>query len=254
MGGYGTYKFATQYPDLFARANPVVGPPGLGIWVPPAPPQPGGDGEQHQPHARLGPEHPVPDLERKPRTSWSRSPAPVAQAQTFDDLGYRYRFDLFTTADHFALAVNDQYAPAAAFLGTHEVNRNPAHVTYVVNPTMDFPGAGTVADHAYWLSGLKLRDSGGSAPLGQVDARSEGFGRDDPAAEPDPNSARDAPGRQPRPDALRRAVEELGRRAADDRPTTSSISTPRTWPGSSSTPPARASAATRSSTSPPTGR
>ena len=30
MGGYGTYKFATQYPDLFARANPVVGPPGLG--------------------------------------------------------------------------------------------------------------------------------------------------------------------------------------------------------------------------------
>ena len=55
MGGYGTYKFATQYPDLFARANPVVGPPGLGIWVPPSPPQPGGDGEQHQPHARLGP-------------------------------------------------------------------------------------------------------------------------------------------------------------------------------------------------------
>ncbi len=43
---------------------------------------------------------------------------PVAQAQTFDDLGYRYRFDLFTSADHFALAVNDQYAPAAAFLGT----------------------------------------------------------------------------------------------------------------------------------------
>ena len=35
MGGYGTYKFAAQYPDLFARANPVVGPPGLGIWAPP---------------------------------------------------------------------------------------------------------------------------------------------------------------------------------------------------------------------------
>ena len=35
MGGYGTYKLAAQYPDLFARANPVVGPPGLGIWAPP---------------------------------------------------------------------------------------------------------------------------------------------------------------------------------------------------------------------------
>ena len=28
MGGYGTYKFATQFPDLFARAQPTVGPPG----------------------------------------------------------------------------------------------------------------------------------------------------------------------------------------------------------------------------------
>ena len=36
MGGYGTYKFATQFPDLFARAHPVVGPPGLGVWAPPS--------------------------------------------------------------------------------------------------------------------------------------------------------------------------------------------------------------------------
>jgi len=108
----------------------------------------------------------------------------TVQAQTFDDLGYRYRFDLFTNADHFALAVNDQYAPAAAFLGTSEVNRNPAHVTYVVNPTMDFSSAGTVANHAYWLSGLALRDRSGNAPLGRVDARSEGFGLIDPAKNP----------------------------------------------------------------------
>jgi len=42
MGGYGTYKFTTQFPDLFARAQPTVGPPGLGVWVPPVEPQPGG--------------------------------------------------------------------------------------------------------------------------------------------------------------------------------------------------------------------
>jgi Putative esterase/C-terminal binding-module, SLH-like, of glucodextranase len=183
MGGYGTYKFATQYPDLFARANPIVGPPGLGIWVPPSPPQPGG--EKSNTNRMLGSVRNIPFL------IWNGSQdelvpvaGPVAQAQTFDDLGYRYRFDLFNTADHFALAVNDQYAPAADFLGTHETTLNPAHVTYVVNPTMDFPGAGTVADHAYWLSGLKLRDVGGSAPLGQVDARSEGFGLIDPAENP----------------------------------------------------------------------
>src|SRR5207247_7456037 len=103
-------------------------------------------------------------------------------AQTFDDLGYRYVYDLFATSDHFALSVNDQYTPAAHFLGNHEVKRNPAHVSYVVNPTMDFSGAGTVADHAYWLSGLKLRNAGGDAPLGHVDARSAAFGHGDPTA------------------------------------------------------------------------
>jgi hypothetical protein len=109
---------------------------------------------------------------------------PVAQAQTFDDLGYRYTFDLFTTADHFTLAIEDQYAPAAEFLGTHRVRRDPPHISYVVNPAMDFASAGTVADHAYWLTGLRLRDSTGEAPLGRIDTRSEGFGHPDPVPKP----------------------------------------------------------------------
>ena len=133
--------------------------------MPPSPPQPGGEASNTN---RM-----LASVRNIPFLIWNGSQdelvpvaGAVAQAQTFDDLGYRYRFDLFTSADHFALAVNDQYAPAAAFLGTHEVNPNPAHVTYVVNPTMDFPGAGTVADHAYWLSGLKLRDSRRQRPPG----------------------------------------------------------------------------------------
>ncbi len=183
MGGYGTYKFATQYPDLFARANPVVGPPGLGIWVPPADPEPGGAGSNTN---RM-----LASVRNVPFMIWDGTEdelVPVAgavrQANTFDQLGYRYIFDLFTGADHFALAVNDEYAPVAKFLGEHTVKRNPAHVTYVVNPTMDFRKDGTVANHAYWLSGLKLRNSGGAAPLGTVDARSEGFGVGDPKAGP----------------------------------------------------------------------
>jgi len=188
MGGYGTYKFATQYPDLFARANPVVGPPGLGVWVPPSPPQPGGDASNTN---RM-----LASVRHIPFMIWDGTEdelVPVAgavkQANTFDDLGYRYAFDLFTSADHFALAVNDQYAPAAQFLGEHKVKRNPAHVSYVVNPKMDFRRAGTVADHAYWLSGLELRDKKGEAPLGKVDARSEGFGEGDPPAGPTKHSA-----------------------------------------------------------------
>jgi predicted esterase len=179
MGGYGTYKFATQYPDLFARAQPTVGPPGLGIWTGTGDPQPGGAGSNTN---RM-----LESLRHIPFLIWNGVAdelVPVAgataHAQTFDALGLRYEYDLFPAADHFALAVNDQYAPAADFLGTHTVDRNPAHVTYVVNPTMDFGDIGTVADHAYWLSGLQLRDAEGAAPLGRVDAVSEAFGEGDP--------------------------------------------------------------------------
>jgi hypothetical protein len=183
MGGYGTYKFAAQFPDLFARANPVVGPPGLGVWVPPSPPQPGG--------AASNTNRMLASVRNIPFMIWDGAQdelVPVAgataQAQTFDDLGYRYVYDLFSSADHFTLAVEDQYAPAARFLGTHQVDRDPSHISYVVNPTMSFPGVGMVADHAYWLSGLQVRDPSGTEPLAKIDARSAGFGRADPGVDP----------------------------------------------------------------------
>jgi len=179
MGGYGTFKFTSQYPDLFARAQPTVGPAGLGVWTGAGDPSPGGAGSNTN---RM-----LASLRHIPYLIWNGVAdqlVPVAgataQAQTFDSLGYRYEYDLFPTADHFALAVNDQYQPAADFLGSHEVDRNPARVTYVVNPTMDFANVGTVADHAYWLSGLRLRDPVGAAPLGKVDAVSEAFAAGDP--------------------------------------------------------------------------
>ncbi|MDQ3741292.1 MAG: prolyl oligopeptidase family serine peptidase, partial [Actinomycetota bacterium] len=172
MGGYGTYKFATQYPDLFARANPVVGPPSLGISVT-------GEDSTGGEETNTGPM--LPSVRHVPFLMWVGSndelvpiTGTTAHAQRFDDLGYRYVFDVFAPADHFALATKDQYEPAAEFLGDARVDRDPAHVTYVVNPKMDFPEAGTVADHAYWLSDLRVRDAGGDAPRGLIDVVSEG--------------------------------------------------------------------------------
>ena len=80
-------------------------------------------------------------------------------ADELDRLGYRYELDVYT-AEHLTLAIHDQYAPAAEFLGTAKVNRNPAHVTYVVNPSLDQPDLGYVADHAYWLSNISTRGAG----------------------------------------------------------------------------------------------
>jgi hypothetical protein len=183
MGGYGTYKFTSQFPDLFAKAQPTVGPPGLGIWVPPAEPQPGGN--QSLTQRMLGSVRNVPFL------IWDETTdelVPIAgvldQVETFDKLGYRYEFDQFQAGDHLTLALNDEYAPAAAFLGSDLVNPDPAHVTYVYNPTMDFPADGTSAGHAYWVYDVTLREAGGTAPLGEVDVRSHGFGTGDPAPAP----------------------------------------------------------------------
>jgi hypothetical protein len=179
MGGYGTYKFTSQFPDLFARAQPTVGPPGLGIWAPPLEPEAGGNQSLTQ---RM-----LASVRNVPFLIWDETTdelVPISgvleQVKTFDELGYRYEFDQFLAGDHLTLAINDEYAPAAAFLGTETVNRNPAHVTYVYNPTMDFAADGTTAGHAYWLYGVTLRDSSGTAPLGKVDVRSEGFGLADP--------------------------------------------------------------------------
>ena len=58
------------------------------------------------------------------------------------------------------------------FLSTATVNRNPPHVTFVADPSLDHPDLGFTADHAYWLSGIKPRSSG----QGTVDAFSHGFG------------------------------------------------------------------------------
>jgi hypothetical protein len=179
MGGYGTYKFSTQFPDLFARAQPTVGPPGLGVWVPPAEPEPGGD--QSLTERQLASVRNVPFL------IWDETTdelVPILgvleQVAKFDALGYRYEFDQFQAGDHLTLAINDEYAPASAFLGTEGVNENPPHVTYTYNPTMDFPADGTTAGHAYWVYGVTLREASGSAPLGTIDVRSHGFGVGDP--------------------------------------------------------------------------
>ncbi len=180
MGGYGTYKFSSQFPDLFARAQPTVGPPALGIWSPPAEPTGG---------LRSLTQRMLASVRNIPFLIWNQTTdelVPISgvreQVKRFDELGYRYEFDEFHAGDHLTLSINDEYKPAAEFLGTETVNPNPAHVSYTYNPTMDFPADGTTAGHAYWVYAIALRDGSGSAPLGTVDVRSHGFGKGDPPA------------------------------------------------------------------------
>jgi hypothetical protein len=159
MGGIGTFKLAEQFPDLFARAQPTVG-----------------DSSDNKMVASL---RNIPVLmwnaaadELVPETSY------LPTAKALDDAGYRYELNIFS-GEHLTLAINDQYAPATDFLGTAKVDRNPAHVTYVVDPSLDHANLSFVADHAYWLSGLKPRDA---SQQGTADAFSHSFGIGDPVA------------------------------------------------------------------------
>lgn len=158
MGGIGTFKLGEQFPDLFARAQSTVG-----------------DSNSAE----------VPSMRNIPVLMWNMAVdelVPIASyyptARALDSAGYQYELDIFTPGDHLTLAINDEYAPVAAFLGTALVNRNPPHVTYVYNPSSDYPKNGLVADHAYWISGL-TRSSTATA-TGTIDARSHGFGIGDP--------------------------------------------------------------------------
>jgi hypothetical protein len=157
MGGGGTYKLASRWPDLWARAFPIVGPPT--------------SAESFTAFRN------VPVMAWYGQTDELVGPEMSEQAfLNAQQAGIRYDHWVFTPAGHVTEGNNDEYGPAAAFFGDHTVDRNPAHVTYVVDPGQD-PEAESPADHAYWLSNLTTRDAGSS---GNVDAVSHASGFGDP--------------------------------------------------------------------------
>jgi dienelactone hydrolase len=159
MGGFGTFKLAEQFPDLFARAQPTVGA--------------STDSDL------------VPSLRNIPVLMWNGAADELVgpemylpTAQQLDQLGYRYELDVFAPGEHNSLAINDEFDQAAAFLGTATVDRNPAHVAFVAKPSLDLPQFSYVADHAYWLSQVRVRDA--TAGSGRIDVLSHGAGASEP--------------------------------------------------------------------------
>jgi pimeloyl-ACP methyl ester carboxylesterase len=162
MGGFGTYRLLARWPDLFARGWSVVG-------------EPGSVDDQ------------LVSLRNTPLLAWNSTEDELVNINTSENAvkantaaGIRFEEDKFLTADHLTLAANDEYGPGAAWLGTQRVDRNPYHVTFVVDPTEDNVKATTVADHAYWLSSLRPRKTGD----GIVDAVSGAFGVTDAKVQP----------------------------------------------------------------------
>lgn len=164
MGGFGTFRMLARWPDLFARGMSTVGAPGS-------------VSDQ------------LVSLRNTPIMTWNGAGDELVNIRTSEQAvadmtaaGIRFSHHLFPTADHLTLSTNDEYGLAAEFLGDHRVDRDPAHVSYVVDAGEDSSRVGVVADHAYWVSGLRLRE--GRAVRGVFDARSGGFGVGDPPVLP----------------------------------------------------------------------
>jgi hypothetical protein len=179
MGGIGTFKLASQFPDLFARAQPTVG-------------------FEQNPDVLASLRNVAVLMWNNQGDELVREPFFRSTAAKLESLRYRYELDAFqrcasprcspVVPNHLQLAVNDWSAPAAAFLGKARVHRNPPHVTYVLDAARNHRNLGLVGDHAYWVSRLRLRSSvpvrPGGDPKGEIDVISRGFGVADPPASP----------------------------------------------------------------------
>jgi predicted esterase len=169
MGGYGTLKFAAQYPDLFARGFAVVPPADENILGAPT----GGAVESAHNTLRI-----ADNVRNVPLLMWEGTNdelVPLAGTLQYDkrldELGYRYTQRLLIGYDHFLESTVDEWAEGRDFLGEAVVDNNPEHVVYRAMPAMDNATFGLIHNHAYWVSDITVA---GGARSGLIDARSEG--------------------------------------------------------------------------------
>lgn len=175
MGGYGTYKLAAQYPDLFAKAFSIVGPPDEKIF---AGTLGANSGTVH--HT----ERMADNLRNVPLLLWGGANdelVPVSgllrYEHTLQNHGYRHELDVFPGYDHFAFGLMDEWGPGRDFLDDATVERSPPRVTYRAIPATNHEEWGLVHDGAYWVSDITVVDG---ADSGLVDARSGAIGKAPP--------------------------------------------------------------------------
>jgi Putative esterase len=187
MGGYGAYKFGLTYPEVFAQAVVLAGPPACGVRLLPDIDIPA-DLDPDSPCAREGDTwkllvnarwlpyviaHGLLD-ELVPFASAAE------QVLELDRLGYRYRFTVYPLEDHIAWVFQDKFEDPIAHMGTGLRQADPGHITFAWYPQLVSAELGIGPDRAWWLSGLTADPSvqARRGAIAEVDARS--YARPDP--------------------------------------------------------------------------
>ena len=181
MGGYATYKLASQYPDLFGAGFAVVGPADEDIFGGPT------DGEYSSDEESQNTMRITDNLRHVPLLMWAGTndelvPYPGVRnyRRQLEEHGYRHRLDSFPGFDHFAFFFYDEWGPGAEFLGDAGAAEAPERVTYRTVPEFDNERFGLVHDGAYWVQSIEVADG---ADDGLVDATSLADGYGEPVAE-----------------------------------------------------------------------
>jgi pimeloyl-ACP methyl ester carboxylesterase len=196
MGGWGSYLLSVLYPDRFAAAMPVAGPVTQGAWT--GADVPGCDGYTYEEYTpcyisanggRPRDQHTralLENLRHVPLTILHGAAdelVPVSgvtrQVEQLVTLGYRHRYLLFPTYEHYSHPVVDEWGAGAATFDQYVRDPNPARVTYrrampferaVEEIGADGLGLQFSFDRAYWMSELTPVDA--AAGTARFDGRS----------------------------------------------------------------------------------
>jgi dienelactone hydrolase len=197
MGGYASYKLGLTYPDLFAKAMPLAGPPTCGIRVyGPVRGSSGasdgrcatdGDTKLLVGNARYLPYVMADGVldELVPYTSVRE------QIAAFDAAGYRYHFESYPGEGHIPYAAKDAFAIPTAQLGRTTRETQAARIDYTWLPHLVRADYGIGPSGVYWLRDLTARASAAGS-LARVVAHSGGVV--DPLVKPVKSQGVIAPG------------------------------------------------------------
>jgi len=161
MGGIGSYRLASHYPDLFGRVMPLAAH--------------GADVTDL-----------ADNLYNLPYIAWNGIPdelVPIADVLPYqmvvDALGYRHEQHLFPTRDHLANPIGGEmdFGSLTPFVAGVGVDRDPSRVVYRRAPDRDDPANSLFYDKAYWVSDIAVAPG---ADSGLVDVRSLARGEGDP--------------------------------------------------------------------------
>ena len=179
MGGYGTLRLGSLYPDRFAAtvdwtgySGEILGHSSVGSAWRQYLQDAGGFGtawgERSTTFFPYASGNPVDFLEgmrhvpllKLAGTNDEAMPiiSQVAVPLRLDELGYEHRFHLYPGYDHFAFALADEWSAARTWMSRWRRDPAPRHVTYKFSEALGHLDLGILHGNAYWLSGMRVRE------------------------------------------------------------------------------------------------